>query len=78
MSKIVDPIVFLESLGIGLDVYHAGKIQNRNVRYLPEYKCIDIGDNDFDRWGNSVELSFDLGTKKGQREFKKWYLTFRG
>lgn len=52
--------------------YDNGSFKNRPVRFLSEIGVLQVGDDNFDRWGNSVELEFDLWTPKGQRAFLRW------
>jgi hypothetical protein len=42
------------------------------VRYLEEAGMFQIGDKDFDRWSNSVDLEFEIWLPKGQRKLRKW------
>lgn len=66
----------LIDLGIKLKSGY-GRFKNRNIRYLPDYGVIQIGESDetFDRWANSVELEFDVIQPKGQRQFLRWINT---
>ncbi len=52
--------------------YDNGTFKNRPVRFLSDIGVFQVGDDNFDRWGNSVELEFDLWTPKGQRAFLRW------
>ena len=72
MKKIKDPMEFLSELGIEHDDGY-GKIFDRYFRYLEECGVIEIADNNFDRWANSVGLSFDIWLSKGQRQFLRWF-----
>jgi hypothetical protein len=70
---MVSPEELLSECGIVLK-YGCGKFKNQSVRYLEDSAIFQIGgcDNNFDRWGNSVALEFDLWTPKGQRAFLRW------
>lgn len=65
-----------DDLGIRKDIEYSGcsklPIIGRNIRYLPEMGIVQIGDNDFDRWANSVELEFFVWQSKGIRQFVRW------
>lgn len=63
----------LEGLDIVLE-YGYGRHKGRHVRFLSSCGIFEVGEDDstFDRWANSVELRFDIATKKGQREFIRW------
>lgn len=65
------PEELLTECGISL-TYNNGTFKNRNIRFLSEIGVLQVGDDNFDRWGNSVELEFDLWTPKGQRAFLRW------
>jgi hypothetical protein len=56
--------------------YGCGRYRNRNVRFLEPEGLFQIGepDEDFDRWGNSVEVEFDLYTKVGRRQLIRFAL----
>ena len=69
--KYMNPTELFTEQGIVLE-YGCGKYNNRPVRFLRESGVFQVGDNDFDRWANSVEFEFDLYSKKGQREFYNW------
>ena len=56
--------------------YFYTKYKGRQLRYLESTETIEIGDNDFDRWANSVELEFEVWKPKGMRQFKKWLKSF--
>ena len=70
MSKIKDPESFLLDQGIR---YEEGstKVGGLNIR-LTGSGGLDVGEADFDRWSVSIDFSFDLLQKKGQRAFKRW------
>lgn len=70
-KKLTSPAEFLTFQGITLDKYGTGTFMGRNTRLL-EIGIFQIGDDDFDRWANSVDLSFDLSQAKGQRQFARW------
>ena len=74
--KLKDPYNLLHEAGVTLSD-DCGSFKGRCIRYLPHLGRIDIGDNDFDRWANSLELSFDVRQIKGQRQFLKWANTFK-
>lgn len=63
---------FLASLGIHISVYGTGEWRGRQVRYLPERGAFQIGEENFDRWANSVELEFSLWLPKGQRALARF------
>ncbi len=71
MAKLILPADFLVELAIVIDSAGCGTLKGRNTRLL-EIGVFQIGDDDFDRWANSVELEFDLSQSKGQRQFKRW------
>lgn len=54
-----------------------GMIGGRKIRYLESAGVVQIGDCNFDRWANSVELEFEIWLPKGQRQFSKWVKTVR-
>ena len=72
MSKLKDPEELLLELGVTLK-HDCGRFKGRNIR-LCGNGFLDIGEVDktFDRFANSVEFSFDLLQKKGQRQFLNW------
>lgn len=70
-KKLTSPAEFLAFHAIPLDKYGTGTFMGRNTRLL-EVGVFQIGDNDFDRWANSVDLEFDLSQAKGQRQFVRW------
>ena len=71
--KLKDPIELLLELGVILE-YNCGMLNNRPVRYVEHTGSLDVGEHksEFDRWANSLEMSFDLLTPKGQRAFIRW------
>lgn len=71
MSKLKDPVELFNEFNIELE-YDAGIYKNRNVRFLEDIGLFQVGDDNFDRWANSVELEFDLFLPKGQRQFIRW------
>jgi hypothetical protein len=71
MSSYKDPNTLLSDLGIILE-YGCAKFKNRPIRFLEEIGVLQVGDDDFDRWANSVGVEFDLLTPKGQRAFLRW------
>ena len=71
MTKHTNPVALLEELGIDLE-YGCGLAKGRPLRYLATEGLIQIGDDDFDRWANSVEVEFDVWQPKGLRQFEKW------
>lgn len=60
---------FLESLGITLK-YNEGICGARKVRYLPLVRTVQLSDDNFDRWANSVEAEFDLSSAYGRAQFE--------
>lgn len=70
--KAQPEIEFLETLGIHIDEYGTGKWRNREVRYLKQYGLFQIGDNNFDRWANSVEWEFYIWQPKEQRALERF------
>lgn len=68
---MLSPEELLSECGIVLK-YGCGKFKNRQVRYLEESATFQIGDEDFDRWANSVESEYDLYSAKDQRSFLRW------
>jgi hypothetical protein len=72
LLKLKKPEELFIELGIELD-YGVGKLADRHIRYSDYTGCLDIGDLDFDKWGNSVDFSFDLWQAKGQRQFLRWH-----
>lgn len=63
---------YLASLDIRLDVHDSGTFKARPVRYLPGQRLFQVGDDDFDRWANSVERSFNLSKRADQRALVRW------
>jgi len=55
-----------------IETYGAAKIKDRHIRYLESTGVIQIGEKDFDRWANSVELEFEAWLPKGRRQFIRW------
>jgi len=49
--------------------YYVGKHKGRQVR-LNCNGVVDIGDNNFDRWANSIEMSITPQKKKFARQFE--------
>lgn len=70
-KKLTPPAEFLVFQDIPLDEIGTGTFMGRNTRLLCT-GVFQIGDDDFDRWANSVDLSFDLSQAKGQRRFTRW------
>lgn len=62
--------LFIE-LGIILE-HDVGYYKGKNVRYTEYINRFDVGDDDFDRWSNSLDFSFDLYSEKGQSDFILW------
>lgn len=78
MADMYDSIhEILEEFGIAL-VYGCGWYKGLRVRWLPGRSAFQVGVEDFDRWANSVDLEFDMKSKKGLREFRRWARTTRG
>lgn len=69
--KIKSPEELFSELGIELE-YGCGMYNGINIRYLEHCGKLQTGDDNFDRWANSVDKEFDLLQKKGQREFMRW------
>lgn len=71
--KTKKPEELLTELGID---YESGKYKNRYIRYLSHIETFQIGEPDgvFDRWANSVDYTFNLFQKKGQRQLIKWII----
>lgn len=72
MSKQKEPIQLLTELGIPHDDGY-GELFGRQFRYLKHCGVLQISDEDFDRWSNSVELIFEIWKPSGQREFIRWF-----
>lgn len=70
-KKLTSPADFLALQAIPLDKYGTGTFMGRNTRLLAT-GVFQIGDDDFDRWANSVDLEFDLSQAKGQRQLARW------
>lgn len=49
-----------------------GEFKERQVRFLGDIGIFQIGDDNFDRWANSVELEFDVWLPRGIRQLKRW------
>ena len=75
--KLQDPIDLLTELGITLNGGY-GKFRGRELRFLEASGTLQVGDDDFDRWANSIEWEFGLYHKKEQRVFKRWVENFKG
>lgn len=69
--KYKDPIDLLNENGIRLE-HGCGIFRGKNLRYIESRGALQIGDDDFDRWANSLSLEFDLYQLKGQRQFLRW------
>ena len=69
--KVRDLNELFEELGIELK-YGCGIFRGKHVRYLRERGVFQVGDSDFDRWANSVDLEFDVWQPKGQRNLRRW------
>ena len=78
MAKIKDSYDLLSEIGVTLDKHDTGVYKGRHVRYLDHISSFDVGDNNFDRWSNSLEIRFDLFTKAGQRGLVRWAKNFEG
>jgi hypothetical protein len=72
MKKLTDPRELFLELGIETE-YDCGILFGRQFRYLEYSGQVQIGDNNFDRWANSVELTFDIWLEKGRRQFLRWF-----
>jgi len=71
LAEVFKDESLLDSLGIST-VYGVGVCGSRRVRYLSKRRVVQTGDNNFDRWANSVEHEFDL-TKDAERlKFAEW------
>ena len=66
----MDAREMLELAGIPHGEYY-GRLGSRNTRYLPDRMVVQIGEDDstFDRWANSVDMEFDIGSGRGRRAF---------
>jgi hypothetical protein len=61
----------LEAEGVVMDhETHVGTFMGRNIRVNCN-QTVDIGDDDFDRWANSVAAEFNPEKKKFSRQFKR-------
>jgi len=72
---MTDYIPEIEELFRELDIKltdGVGYWKGYHVRYLEEAGMFQIGDTDFDRWANSVDLEFEIWLPKGQRKLRKW------
>ncbi len=68
----MDNLIFIvRELGMPLDDYGTCEYKGRHVR-LSCNGCLDIGDDNFDRWANSVDFSFDVVTDKGKRALTRF------
>lgn len=75
-SKIQQIEDFFSGAGIavkndGCGAYH-GVHKDRQVRYLSNRQAIQVSDDNFDRWANSVEFEFDFHEAKDRRQFIKF------
>ena len=61
---------FLLDCGIVLE-HSVGIARGRNIR-LNCNGLLDVGEENFDRFANSTEFTFDVNTKLGRRKFKRW------
>ena len=71
MKKSTDPLDVITDLGIKLE-YGCGMFNGRPVRYLENLGIFQVGDDNFDRWANSLDFEFDLWLPKGMRKFQRW------
>lgn len=63
----------LTEIGINLgEEDYNGNHKGRRVRFVPKTGMMQVSDNNFDRWANSVELTFDVQQPKGRRQFARW------
>ena len=70
MKRTIEDV--LVEYGIILE-YGCGTLSNgRPIRYLANAGLIEIGDDNFDRWANSVEEYFDVWLPKGLRAFERY------
>ena len=58
--------------GIELDCTLNGEHNGRRVRISRQSGEIQVSDDNFDRWANSLELSFDGKSAEGRRAFARW------
>ena len=70
MKKSTDPLDVITDLGIKLE-YGCGMFNGRPVRYLENLGIFQVGDDNFDRWANSLDFEFDLWLKE-MRKFLRW------
>ena len=71
MKYITDIDELFKELNIRL-TDGVGIWKDYHVRYLEGAGKFQIGDKDFDRWSNSVDLEFDIWLPKGQRKLRNW------
>ena len=57
-AKSTDPLDVITDLGIKLE-YGCGMFNGRPVRYLENLGIFQVGDDNFDRWANSLDFEFD-------------------
>ena len=69
MINTIEDILEQHHITLG---YGCGMFQGRQIRYLEERGLLQVGDDDFDRWANSVELEFEVWQKKGLRQLNKY------
>lgn len=77
--KLRPHLEIFEKIGIILDGScgeFSGVFKGRNLRYLENKGIVEIGDNNFDRWANSIEFVFEVWLSKGQRQFMRWAKEF--
>lgn len=69
LQDVYSDELFLDSLGLTFE-YGETTCGSRKVRHLPCKRIVQVGDNNFDRWANSVEEEFDLSSKNGRDQLE--------
>ena len=63
----------LEAHQVELDKYDTGTRNGFKLELQRERGALRVGRiKDFDKWGNSTEITFEVWQKKGLRQLNRW------